>query len=68
MAPALLAHLRTATASALSDPALVAEGERTRRYVAYVDGQDTSARVASVLGELTPAQREMLKTIVAKGQ
>ena len=53
---------------ALSDQALIAEGERTQRYVDYVDGDTTRAAVLKVVQATTPEQRQRIKDILAKAE
>ena len=68
MPTARLEHLRAAIRSTLSDPALLAEGERSERYVSYLGGTETLANVRRVLDEPTPAQRDRVKSIISKAQ
>lgn len=68
MPPERLDYLRTALRQALSEPALVAEGERTRRHIGYVDGETTKGRVETVLEHLTAEQRALVRHVVSKAQ
>jgi tripartite-type tricarboxylate transporter receptor subunit TctC len=64
--PARLAYLQAAVKKALSDPALIAEGERTERYVDYIDAEPTRAAMLKVVESISPEQRERVKTILSK--
>lgn len=62
--PAHLAFLQNAVKTTLTDPALVAEGEKTNRYIAYQDAEATKKKVMSVVASLTPAQKKQAQTII----
>ena len=66
MSAARLATLQAAVKKALSDPALIAEGERTKFYIAYGDAEETRKATASVINDLTPAQKERIRAIVIR--
>lgn len=66
MAEARLAFMRQATRQALTDPALIAEGKRTQRLVDFQDPETAMRMAISVVGSLTPEQRQSIRTIVAK--
>ncbi len=68
MAPERAAFLQQAIKSTLADPVLAAEGERSQRYVGYLDATDTLGNVMKVLGEPTPEQKIRIKAIVAQAQ
>ena len=63
-----LDYLRASLRQALAEPALVAEGERTRRHIGYVDGKTTQTNVVSVLERLTAEQRSLVRHVVSKAQ
>lgn len=63
-----LQFLRHAIRSTLSDPALIAEGERTQRYVGYLDAVETANNVRKVLEEPTELQKQRIKAIINKAQ
>ncbi len=50
----------------LTDPALIAEGEKSQRYVGYQDGDKTRAMVMSVIANLSPDQKARVKTVVTE--
>ena len=59
-----LAFLQDGVRKVLTDPALVAEGERTNRYIAYQDADATRKKVMSVVASLTPAQKKKAQGII----
>jgi tripartite-type tricarboxylate transporter receptor subunit TctC len=66
MPPARLAFLQAAVRATLTDPALIAAGERTQRYIDYVDGEITRTRVLEVVTAITPEQRALVKAILTR--
>ena len=68
MPPARLAFLQDAVKKTLTDPALVAEGEKTQRYIDFEDAETTRKRANAVVTELTPEQRGRVKTILSHAQ
>jgi tripartite-type tricarboxylate transporter receptor subunit TctC len=60
--------LRNAIQTTLADPALIAEGERTQRYIGYLDPDMTLKNVRKVLAEPTADQKARVKAIVTKAQ
>lgn len=62
--PARLEVLQRTVVKALTNPALVAEGEKTQRYIDYVDAQKTRALVDRVITELTPEQKAQVRDVV----
>ena len=63
-----LAFMQEAVRKALTDPALVAEGEKSQRYIGYEDAETTRKRTLAVVTELTPEQRARVKGILAHAQ
>jgi tripartite-type tricarboxylate transporter receptor subunit TctC len=61
-----LAHLQATVKRVLSDPAVVAEGEKTKRYISYEDPATTSKMIANVLTSITPAQKKMVQDVIMK--
>jgi tripartite-type tricarboxylate transporter receptor subunit TctC len=61
-----LTFLQEAVKKALTDPALIAEGEKTQRYVDFEDAETTRKRANAVVTELTPEQRNRIKGILTK--
>ncbi len=68
MQPERLRFLQNAFKAALSDKALIAQGERNQRNIGYLDANMTAANVRKVLAEPTPAQKARVKAIIAKHQ
>jgi tripartite-type tricarboxylate transporter receptor subunit TctC len=66
--PARLAHLQAAMRKALTDPALIAEGEKSQRYIDFVDADTTRKSTLKVLADITPEQKERVKRIVSVKQ
>jgi tripartite-type tricarboxylate transporter receptor subunit TctC len=65
--PARLAHLQAAMKKALTDPALIAEGEKSQRYVDFVDAEATRKSALQVVTDITPERREQVRKILAAG-
>lgn len=61
-----LAVLQDAVKKALTDPALIAEGERTERYVEFLDAEATRQAAAEVVETITTAQREQVRAILSR--
>jgi tripartite-type tricarboxylate transporter receptor subunit TctC len=61
-----LQFMQQAVEKALTNPDLIAEGEKTQRYVDYVNAQETSKLVDRVITEITPEQRKQVQTVVLK--
>jgi tripartite-type tricarboxylate transporter receptor subunit TctC len=64
--PERLAFLQKAVAKALTNEDLIAEGEKTQRYIGYVDAQQTNKLVQRVIGEITPEQKKQVQFVVLK--
>jgi hypothetical protein len=60
-----LTFMRAAVKAALTDPELVAEGEKTQRYLEFEDAQITEKRAQSIVTDITPAQRKRVVDILA---
>ncbi|MDT2024216.1 tripartite tricarboxylate transporter substrate-binding protein [Methylocella sp. CPCC 101449] len=66
--PARLAVLRAAVKRALTDPALIAEGEKSQRYIAFQEPEVARDLAVKALGTVTAEQRERIRKVVMKGQ
>ena len=66
--PARLAYLQAAVKKALTDPTLIAEGEKSQRYVDFVDAETTRKSTMKVVADVTPEQKERVKKIVTVKQ
>ena len=64
--PERLATLREAIRVALTDPALVAEGEATQRYIEYANAEDTRKATLGVVSDPTPEQKKRMIEILAR--
>ena len=61
-----LAYLQGVVDKVLHDPALIAEGEKSQRYVGFQDAEKTRAMVMSVIANLTPEQKARVNTVVTE--
>lgn len=68
MSPERTDFLRGALKATLADPALIAEGDRSQRYVGYLDAAETIGNVKKVLDEPNAEQKARIKAIVARAQ
>jgi tripartite-type tricarboxylate transporter receptor subunit TctC len=63
-----LAFLRAAVKTALTDPALIAEGARSERFVDFQEPEVARALATKALGGATPDLREKVRKIVLPNQ
>jgi tripartite-type tricarboxylate transporter receptor subunit TctC len=68
MPPARLAYLQAAVKATLQEPALVAEGEKSQRYIDYLDAVATRKNAQDVVTDITPQQRKRVQDILAKAR
>jgi tripartite-type tricarboxylate transporter receptor subunit TctC len=68
VAPARLAFLQAAVKSTLTDPVLLAEGEKSQRYIDYLDAATTRRNAQDVVSEPTPQQRKRVQDIITKAR
>ena len=66
--PARLAYLEAAVKKTLTDPALVAEGERSQRYIDYLAADVTRKNALTVVTDITPEQKKRVQDILAKAR
>ncbi|MBX9741186.1 MAG: hypothetical protein K2X62_13985 [Beijerinckiaceae bacterium] len=64
MAPDRLAFMQDAVKKALTDPVVVAEGERTQRYIDFQDAETTRKRSLAVVSDVTPEQKQRVISIL----
>lgn len=64
MSPERIAYMQQAVKKALTDPDVIAEGERTQRYIDFQDAETTRKRTLSVVTDITPEQKERVKSIL----
>jgi tripartite-type tricarboxylate transporter receptor subunit TctC len=68
MAPGRLAALQAAVKETLNDPALIAEGEKSQRYIDYLDAAATRRNAQDVVSDISPEQRKRVQDILAKAR
>jgi tripartite-type tricarboxylate transporter receptor subunit TctC len=66
--PARLAALQAAVKQTLNEPALVAEGEKSQRYINYLDAAATRRNAQDVVANIGPEQRKRVQDILAKAR
>jgi len=66
--PARLAYLQAAVKETLSNPQLIAEGERAERIIEYLDPVSTHKNALAAVGSVTAAQRQRVIGIVTKSR
>jgi len=63
-----LAYLRDAVKRALTDPALIEEGKRTKRFIAYQRPDEALEITRKVLTAVSPEQKERLRQVIFKAK
>jgi tripartite-type tricarboxylate transporter receptor subunit TctC len=66
--PARLAFLQQAVRETLSDVALIAEGEKSQRYIDYIDAATTRQNALDVVTNITAEQKARVQAILAKAR
>ena len=61
-----LAVLRKAVETALKNPEIIEEGERTQRYIDFVDAQTTRGWVLKVVSDITSDERKLVQTPIGR--
>jgi tripartite-type tricarboxylate transporter receptor subunit TctC len=61
-----LAFMQAIVKKTLTDPAVIAEGEKTQRYIDYLDAEATRKGALRVISDLTPAQKKRVVDILLK--
>jgi tripartite-type tricarboxylate transporter receptor subunit TctC len=64
--PERLKFLQAATDKVLHDPALVAEGEKSQRYIDFVSPEKTLDKIHTAVSTLTPEQRAEIKKVISR--
>jgi tripartite-type tricarboxylate transporter receptor subunit TctC len=64
MPPARLAYLQGVVKDALADPKLKADGEKSQRYVDYIDAEGTMKAVRAAITDITPEQKKRVQTLL----
>ncbi|HEY6257296.1 MAG TPA: tripartite tricarboxylate transporter substrate-binding protein [Xanthobacteraceae bacterium] len=65
---ARLAYLQAAVKTTLTDPALLVEGEKSQRYIDYLDAAATRRNAQDVVSDITPEQRKRVQDIITKAR
>jgi putative tricarboxylic transport membrane protein len=68
MAAARLAFLQAAVKKTLTEPQIVADGERSQRYIDYLDADSTHKNALTVVTNITPDQKKRVQTILTKAR
>jgi hypothetical protein len=66
--PGRLATLQAAVKETLNAPALVAEGEKSQRYIDYLDAVATRKNAQDVVTDISPEQRKRVQDILTKAR
>ena len=61
-----LAHLRAAIGKVLTDPAVIAEGAKTQRFIEYRDAATMQKLAQKLVGQLTPERKSQVREVVLK--
>jgi tripartite-type tricarboxylate transporter receptor subunit TctC len=61
-----LAYMQAAVKKMLTEPSLIAEGEKTQRYIDFVGPEETRQAAIKVVSSVTPEQKQRIKQIIAK--
>ena len=62
---ARMEFLRSIVKETLADPQLMAEGEKSQRYIDYIDAQETMKAVRKAIGDITPEQKKRVQAILS---
>lgn len=68
MPPARLAYMQAAVKRTLTNPQLVANGERSQRYIDYLEADATRKNALTVVTDITPEQKKRVQDILAKAR
>jgi hypothetical protein len=52
----------------LNDPKLLAEGEKSQRYIDYQDPDTTRKKVDAAVSNLTPEQKAQIKQVLSRAK
>jgi tripartite-type tricarboxylate transporter receptor subunit TctC len=61
-----LALMRDTLQKILTDPAVIAEGEKTQRYIAFKDAATVEKMIGTVLGSITPEQKAKAREVILR--
>jgi len=65
---ARLAYINAAIGRAMKDPQLLAEGEKSQRYVDFIDAETTRQSIHKAIGGLTPEQKKRVQSVLTTVQ
>jgi tripartite-type tricarboxylate transporter receptor subunit TctC len=65
MSESRLKFMQEAVRKALTDPDVIAEGERTQRYIDFEDAEKTKKRALAVVADVTPQQKARVNEILS---
>jgi tripartite-type tricarboxylate transporter receptor subunit TctC len=68
MAAPRLAFLQAAVRQTLTDPQLIADGERSQRYIDYLDAETTRKNALAVVTNITPEQKQRVQVMLTKAR
>jgi tripartite-type tricarboxylate transporter receptor subunit TctC len=68
MPPGRLATLQAAVKQTLNEPTLVAEGEKSQRYIDYLDAAATRKNAQDVVTNISPEQRKRVQDILTRAR
>lgn len=61
-----LEYLRAAVKKVLTDPAIIAEGDKSQRYIKYVDAKATEKDAVSLIRNIAPARKKQVQEVVLR--
>lgn len=64
MTPERLAFMQKAVQTVLTDKDFIAEGEKSQRYIQFIDAAKTAASVSKVVNNLTDEQQKTVRRII----
>jgi tripartite-type tricarboxylate transporter receptor subunit TctC len=68
MADSRLAFLEAAVRKSVSDPNFLTEGDKRQLYTDYLDGAGTRRNAISIVANVTPDQKRLVQTILARAR
>jgi tripartite-type tricarboxylate transporter receptor subunit TctC len=66
LAPARVQYLQAAVRKALTDPDLIAEGEKSMRFVEYQEPEVTQSTAIRIIGDMSAEQRARVKEVTGR--
>jgi len=61
-----LAYMQQAVAKVLTDPAVIEEGKKGKRYIKYRDPVKVRSMIGGMIGSITPEQKKIVKEVLLK--